>query len=156
MLRQYTCRPPEERFFEKVEFTDTCWLWNRSLNHSGYGKFSVTRSRWVLAYRWAYEYVVGPVPGGLVLDHLCRTPRCVNPAHLEPVSTRINNLRGIGFAATEARQTHCKRGHPFDLLNTRMEANGTQRRCRACHREQVKKDYHKKRLAARATLALAG
>lgn len=81
----------ERRFFAKVDATGPCWLWLGSLNNAGYGKLTVRRVN-LYAHRFAHECLVGPVPEGLELDHLCRVRRCVNPDHLEPV-TRSENVR---------------------------------------------------------------
>lgn len=93
----YVAAPPEHRFWSKVFKTETCWLWTGATNTKGYGSFSVgigaSKTR-VGAHAWAYETLIGPVPGGCELDHLCRDHRCVNPAHLEPVPHRVNVLRG--------------------------------------------------------------
>ena len=85
------------------------------------------------AHRVSYQLVVGEIPEGLTLDHLCRNPSCVNPDHLEPVTTKENILRGVSKIAQQARQTHCKRGHPFDEENT-MIVRGSARQCRACNK----------------------
>lgn len=73
-----------------------CWLWTASLTHNGYGKFWVDGAV-VRAHRWIYEQLVGPIPDGLHLDHVhergCRSRRCVNPAHLEPVTNEENQRR---------------------------------------------------------------
>ena len=81
------------RFFAKVEIGD-CWLWVGLLDEDGYGRHA---HFWQVhrAHRWLYEYLVGPVPDGLQLDHLCRVRHCVNPDHLEPV-TGAGNLRRSG------------------------------------------------------------
>jgi hypothetical protein len=132
---------PEERFWFKVEKTETCWLWTGGLDADGYGEFSLTHSKTVRAHRYAYESLVGTIPAGLVIDHVrkrgCVNRHCVNPAHLEPVATRENLLRGDTFQARNAAKTHCIRGHPFDAVNTDYshDSKGPRRRCRACHRD---------------------
>lgn len=118
------------RFWAKVDKTETCWLWTGRLPRSGYGTLSISGKN-VQAHRFAYELIVGPIPAGLQLDHLCRVRHCVNPAHLEPVTPRVNVLRGICPAALAARRSHCQRGHEFTPENTYMTPNG-RRQCRAC------------------------
>lgn len=83
-----------------------------------------------MAHKWAYESIVGPVPEGMELDHLCRNRACVNPAHLEAVSRRVNQLRGLSISAKNARKTHCVHGHPLTGENV-YEWRGS-RYCRAC------------------------
>ncbi len=78
--------------------------------------------------------LVGPIPDGLYVDHLCRTPACINPAHMELVTNGENVLRGVCPAALNARKTHCKRGHPLDGANLRILVSGG-RNCRECNRE---------------------
>lgn len=91
-------RPWEERFFAKIRYENACWVWSggrqgRDIGQGQYGSFSSPAKRgMVLAHRFAYEALVGPVPEGLELDHLCRRPLCVNPDHLEPV-THAENMR---------------------------------------------------------------
>jgi hypothetical protein len=87
---------PEQRFWAKVNKTETCWLWTGATSGNGYGVFGVTR-KMVMAHRWLYEHEIAPIPNERDLDHLCRVRLCVNPAHLEPVSRRENLLRGAGF-----------------------------------------------------------
>lgn len=122
-----------ERFWAKVEKTEACWLWSASRNQDGYGLFSI-EGRHNVAHRVAYEWLIGPIPTGLQLDHLCRVRNCVNPEHLEPVTCRENVLRGEGLAAINARLTHCSKGHPYVGENLIPKAGGG-RRCRACKRE---------------------
>ena len=83
-----------ERFWEKVEITEGCWLWRAALSEHGYGVIRMsTPRRMEMAHRVAYEMEVEPIPEGLELDHLCRNPRCVNPFHLEPVTHLVNMRR---------------------------------------------------------------
>lgn len=120
-----------ERFWAKVDKGGPggCWLWTAFCDPDGYGKFAVG-SRCVLAHRFAWELLVGPIPEGLTLDHVkargCEHRHCVNPGHLEPVTNRVNVLRGEN---ANARKTHCKRGHPLD--EAYIPKNGS-RQCRAC------------------------
>lgn len=88
-------RPVAERFWEKVQKTDDCWLWTASVKPAGYGQFTVEDQKPpVYAHRFSYEQLVGPIPDGLTLDHLCANRRCVNPDHLEPVPMAENTRRG--------------------------------------------------------------
>lgn len=121
----------EERFWRYVNKTDDCWLWTGFINSTGYAKFGTPS---LYAHRVAYELVVGPIPAGLELDHLCRTRHCVRPSHLEPVTHRENVLRGNGLAAQQARKTHCPKGHLYNEANTRWYGN--RRICKQCNRER--------------------
>ena len=103
-----------------------CWLWTGFLNRSGYGQYGRQ-----LAHRIVYEVVVGPIPVGLELDHLCRVKHCVNPEHLDPVIHKVNVLRGVGLTATNSRKTECPQGHAYDETNT-IFLKGGGRRCRRC------------------------
>lgn len=81
------------------------------------------------AHRTAYRLFVGPIPAGMEIDHLCFNPPCVNPAHLEPVTPAENKRRAF------EHRTHCGNGHPWDEVNTRVNARGF-RECRSCHRDR--------------------
>lgn len=119
---------------ERIPFS-TCWWWIGA-RAKGYGIMKRPCVNAIdSAHRIAYEHFVGPIPAGLQLDHLCRNPSCVNPAHLEPVTCRENLLRGNTVTAKHAAQTHCIAGHVFNDVNTRISKRGG-RECRTCGRER--------------------
>ena len=102
-------RTAAERFWAKVvNDTETgCWLWSGATT-TGYGRFHLAMGLpLVVAHRFAYETLVGPVPAGLDLDHLCRVRRCVNPAHLEPVTRRENLMRGDTICRAHHEDRDC-------------------------------------------------
>lgn len=134
--------PEPARFWSKVDASGDCWIWLGAKGR-GYGHLSAG-GRFVGAHRMAYELLVGPIPTGLEIDHLCRNPPCVNPDHLEPVTVRENQRRSpirktgprpgqvpSGRDNYLGRRDACKHGHPFTSSNTRIEA-GHGRRCRRC------------------------
>jgi hypothetical protein len=110
---------------------------------SGYGEFSIGKRK-VRAHRFAYETFRGAIPAGLVIDHLCRQPRCVNPGHLQPVTRGENVLRGEGPTAALARRLRCRNGHEFTPENTSVNDRG-HRGCRTCWREQARASYHRRK-----------
>lgn len=94
------------RFLTKIQPADNgCWIWTGASLARGYGSFKA-RGRSHLAHRWSYEAVHGPVPEGLVLDHLCCNPPCVNPEHLEAVTQRVNVIRAVISARKERKHSH--------------------------------------------------
>ena len=111
-----------------------CWDWMAWRDH-GHGRFHLGPEGKIYAHRFAYQVWIGPIPNGLGIDHLCRNRACVNPSHLEPVTNRINTLRGNTIPARRIAQTHCVHGHPFSDANVRLRPDGT-RQCRACDRER--------------------
>jgi hypothetical protein len=87
---------------------------------------------------------MGEIPDGLVIDHLCRNRKCVNPFHLEAVTLKENILRGAGTGAEFARRTHCNKGHEFSEENTIIRSDGG-RRCKTCRRaERDDPEYRRK------------
>lgn len=123
---------PEERFWARVDASGDCWLWMSGRNGNGYGvTYARGRSRPTVAHRWAWESLVGPIPKGLYLDHLCRVRRCVNPDHLDVVTNRENLVRGYGIIGRNARATRCSRGHEYTPENTVLNRNNC-RDCRIC------------------------
>jgi HNH endonuclease len=126
--------PLEDRLLAKIGFDGPggCWLWTSALDYGGYPIIWIGDGVSRRAHRVVYELLVGPIPQGLQLDHLCSVRHCVNPDHLEPVTGAVNVGRSTNTPMARKRaQTHCKRGHPFDLINTRWRRDG-RRCCRAC------------------------
>lgn len=137
-----------ERFWKKVDRRgpDECWLWFAWKSSKGYGRFHVD-GKGQQAHRVAYEALVGPIPKGLQLDHLCRNPACVNPAHLEPVTGKENVNRGQSAELSAAQQraiTHCPNGHQYTPENTYTDPRGW-RNCRKCRNKRTIIDRRKRR-----------
>lgn len=135
------------RLFAKITKTDECWLWTGAKNQDGYGTFTPTgqNADQCPAHRVVYELLVGPIPEGFVLDHLCRVPSCMRPDHLEPVPFRENVIRGIGPTAVNAARTVCIYGHDFEHI---IRRGRPERICRTCARLRAAKHRIKKGSAA--------
>lgn len=124
-----------ERIMAKVRMGPGCWEWQGTRNELGYGLTSAEGQR-VRVHRFIYELLIGPIPDGLVLDHLCRNPPCCNPAHLEPVTQGENVRRGVVIPRRRERsanRTHCRRGHELTPENTYVVAKTGYRKCRKCN-----------------------
>lgn len=135
-----------DRIADKFTVGDDCWEWTAARDQDGYGFLTVqtghgaTRKRTTRrAHRVLYEMLVGPIPDGLVIDHLCRNPGCVRPLHLEPV-TNAENLRRGEHAGR--RKTHCPQGHPYSGENLYVWRDGG-RRCRRCQRASALSRYYR-------------
>lgn len=121
----HTKKPtPEQtvaRFFAKVNkdgpipeyapHLGKCWIWESSLTRQGYGKFQIGKTAKKISHRYSYEIAHGEIPKGMVLDHLCRVRKCVNPAHLEAVTSKENTRRGLAPSIVSHFQPNCKNGH---------------------------------------------
>ena len=172
MIRVYTTRPERDRFWEKVNKGEGCWIWTAA-TAQGYGTFRLAGGAMVGAHRWAYEKEYGAIPEGLQIDHTCHNQDetcpggvtclhrvCVRPSHLRAVSPRVNTLAGKTLPASNVRKTHCPQGHPYDVVRSRGG-----RECRQCtnrihlesvgrHREEVNvrwlASYYRKKTVVRA------
>lgn len=143
----FIMRDDEKRFWSRVTkdgpenglVEGRCWLWTGKPNDAGYGTLRIGSrpGRLERAHRWLFLHEGGIIPDGFELDHLCRTPACVRPSHLEPVTHKVNVLRGVGISAKHSRKTHCNAGHQFNEANTLRTAKGW-RVCRTCKAVQAR------------------
>lgn len=118
-----------ERFWSKVNKTESCWLWEAYVTQAGYGQTHF-EGKLQYAHRVAYSLTKGNIPKDMTIDHLCKTRACVNPAHLEVVTRGENTLRGNSPAAINRLKTMCKRGHPLTPDNIYVWRK--MRGCRQC------------------------
>jgi len=165
-------KTPIERFLQKVTYEPNsgCWLWTGSERSTGYGCFSLNRANYP-AHRASYEFFVGPIPAGLVIDHACCVRVCVNPDHLRPMTQCDNLARGKSGKGVKTgrnptwlggnygngrdnllhnkRKSHCPKGHPYSGDNLKIRPCG-RRECRECHRLKSARQLadRKRRLAA--------
>ncbi len=97
-------KPISERFWEKVEKTDGCWLWRGHVSPEGYGKIWGGRELGIPtgAHRVSYEIHKGEIPKGMVVMHSCDNRGCCNPDHLS-----------LGTDADNARDKVAKGRHSF-------------------------------------------
>jgi hypothetical protein len=140
------------RFSAKIHLSGSCWLWTAYTMRRGYGRFGHA-GKIYLAHRAVYEGMVGEIPPGLELDHLCRNRNCVNPLHLEPVTRKENVRRGLAGKHTshlvgdnnpQGAKTHCPAGHVYSADNTyiaKTKKGGINRQCILCRNEKCRKWY---------------
>ena len=138
----------KNKFMQKVEVTDSCWIWNGYLNNTGYGQVPFYHFKTRLAHRVSYKLFIGNFDDSLCVCHKCDNPKCVNPEHLflgthkDNALDKVSKGRGVYW---NKNKTHCKNGHEFTPENTRLQKNG--RLCRTCRNEQSKirmREYHAK------------
>lgn len=120
----------DDRIWPHVVPTGFCWLWTGGTT-DGYG--NVRRNgQSQRVHRVVYELLIGPIPEGTEIDHLCRVRACCNPDHLEPVARVVNNARGQSPSSRNRRKTHCPNGHEYDIEIERR--GGVERRCSQCEK----------------------
>ena len=125
-----------EAILERCDIGD-CWIW-QGATAGGYSHI-YHRGKATRGHRAIWEELVGPIPEGEVIDHLCRVKLCLNPDHLEPVSQSVNIRRGTGVAAANARKTRCPYGHPYSGENLIVSKHG--RACRECKNRRARLRY---------------
>jgi len=116
-----------------------CWIWFGAADKKGYGRININ-GKTKLAHRVSFELFNKKIPDGMVIDHLCRVPACINPNHLEVVTLRINTQRGMCAETQRKRQlskTNCPKGHEYSLKNTYIDPRGY-RNCIKCRSISIK------------------
>lgn len=132
------------RIFGRVNLDgyDDCWEWQGPLSRGGYGITHLKSMSTVQVHRLSYSVMVGPIPTGLVIDHLCKNRKCVNPNHLEPVTDRENVYRANPSAVQmNVDENRCANGHIYTDVKPEVDRS---RRCMTCRREAYKR-YNSKR-----------
>jgi len=129
----FSTTPIKERIAKRVRSINGCWELDGYVHKNGYTQMNYMGKRY-MAHRLSYTIFVGEIPEGLVIDHLCRNRACINPAHLEPVTTLENLLRQPN---SNTFKTHCKAGHEYTARNTylkkaKLSGRKDMRVCKTC------------------------
>jgi hypothetical protein len=148
----------KDRLLLKIEIQENgCWHWTGWIHSNGYGRYTPTKGQTDSAHAWSYRVFVGPIPEGKQIDHICHNKdstckggtscmhrRCINPNHLETVTSLENNNRSSNHYANK---THCKQGHEFTEVNTlvTIDEKGTHRRCLKCKRAAARETARRRR-----------
>lgn len=124
------------RLVNNMLVIDECWVWQKVLTKDGYGQTNYVDDdgthRTKIAHKLMYEQIIGPVPDGLELDHICENRACINPIHLEPVTPLVNKSRSTSVGTVNANKTHCSNGHEYTKENTAIRVNPRGKRSRQC------------------------
>jgi hypothetical protein len=129
-----------------------CWIWEGFIDSVGYGRYAhPIKGYSSTAHRVVYEFFYGDIEPDLEIDHLCSNKSCINPFHMEKVSSHVNTLRSNNNSAINARKTHCIRGHEFTKENTHwyksFRSEHMSRSCRACKNLRQSKYRSKKHVS---------
>jgi hypothetical protein len=139
--RAFQSLPVLDRIILRSEWQGPCLVFTGARDGGGYGRIHHKGQHNV--HRLAWQLLVGDIPDGMHLDHLCRNPPCWWSDHLQVVTLVENVERGYGPIAQHARRTHCKQGHEFTEANTYIAPSdgkrAARRKCRACNRERSRK-----------------
>jgi hypothetical protein len=146
--------PVDKRFWDKVDKTESCWVWTAGITGDGYGAFWINGET-LHAHRvsWMLSYGFDSIPNNLIVDHICRNRACVRVDHLRLLDNRENVLCGNGITAANMRKTHCIKGHEFKGKNLLVEGN--RRRCKTCIRNRRKRKYHAAKISNMSTFSSA-
>lgn len=138
----------KSRFLSKVAINSEsgCWLWTDYLDDDGYGQFKVS-GKTLRAHRWIYSEYYNGIDSELVIDHLCRVRRCVNPEHMELVTTQENSARGNGSRRYFQNLGHCTHGHEYVDGSYFILGDGSWR-CRDCSNAAWRRWYRKKNMVS--------
>lgn len=115
-----------------------CWIWTAA-SSNGYGRLTMNNKQ-LSAHRVSYCWLVGPLKSGMEIDHLCKVTKCVNPRHLELVTTKTNCYRSNSLPSRNAKKTHCPKGHPYVEENIYWQRGpyGLGRVCKICAANRLK------------------